>query len=147
MFSPEHKLAVTVAEGESPQLWQLENGKPTSHVVLPLEDAPGSEISISPNGRWLVMAGGNDQPAVVWDLHAADIPHSSVRLFRRWMPGDLVAGFVRFTPDSRYLITIGPTGARCWPLEMGDLVRLAKSAAGREMTAMEKEEVHVGIGR
>jgi hypothetical protein len=37
--------------------------------------------------------------------------------------------------------------ARYWPLEMDDLVHLAKDAAGREMTAVEKEEVHVGIGR
>lgn len=143
LLSGDGKQAFTVAANESPRMWKLENGKPVSNILLPLEDSPAGDLAISPSGRWLVMAGGNNQPAVVWDLHAADISHSSVRLFRRWMPGDLVAGHVRFTSDSKQLITIGPTGARYWPLEMDDLIRLAKAAAGRSMTAAEKLELRL----
>jgi hypothetical protein len=90
---------------------------------------------VSSNGRWLITHS-LDETARLWDLHSPD-PALSAIVFSN-------AGFwgnqTLFSPDERWLITPGDTGAQLWSLDIRELLTLACSAAARNLTLAEWQQ-------
>ena len=92
-----------------------------------------SDVAISPDSRWLITAGGTVR---LWDLHAED-PSKSAATLR-----DASARSVLVSADSRWLLAQESTGTmRIWHLSIEELLERARSAAGRELTPKEREDL------
>jgi WD40 repeat protein len=137
-FSDDGRWLAAGAAAEPPRLWDLKAGKTAENVcVLPHNDESIDVVAFSPGGHWLATGGSREVPAIVWDLSSPDPAGSGVRLFRQWLPGELVVSQAVFLPRGAWLMTFGLDDVRLWPLGADELVGLARSAAGRSLAAGE----------
>jgi WD40 repeat protein len=137
-FSNDGRWLAAGAGEEPPRLWNLSAEKiAESARALPHPDASIEVVAFSPDGRWLVTGGARAIPAMVWDLTATDPSTTGIRLFRNWLPGELVVSQAVFLPRSPWLMTIGYDLVRLWPLEADELIGLARATAGRSLASDE----------
>ena len=116
----------------------------TYATALPANFLDTTALAFSPDGRWLA-AGGQTQAATLWDMHAPDIAAS-----RREVPFvAMQTSAVAFSPDSRRLAVGTGSGTASgmgggstvfiWETDLPALIRRARSAAGRELSPLERQ--------
>jgi len=135
-----HKVRVWDLAGERRRL------APT-HVVAACPVGYSVEkVSISEDGRRLLTAS-SDKRVRVWELGANGRVRRSLELSH----GEYPAWRLSFTPDGQRVICVaryGPTDrfgtAFVWDLDVARLVSTARTHAGRELTASEREKFVVG---
>jgi WD40 repeat protein len=143
-WSPDGRWLLSDAEDAGMRLWDLSDAEKPQFVTLPLaKDRDVVITAFSPDSRWLVTAGGTATPVVLWDLKSDRVTTSGIRLFRRWMPWTEAVS-ARFSPDSKYLLTGGMlTGVSIWPLDVEELLGLAETTAGRQLTNDERQQYRI----
>lgn len=138
-FSPDSRWLVSDHQNKAPWLWDLGAPDPTAAPVA-LSGDLGSIVraGFSPNSHWLVVGDEKNGFAFyLWDLAALDASVAPVEATRYW---DNLTQAV-FSPDSRWLLTGSRSGyARLLPLRAEDLVALACTTAGRNLTLDEWEQ-------
>ena len=116
------------------RLWDMEAGNTSENAVTlrGYENVGIEDIALSSAGRWLAVLdrGSNIQ---LWDLTSNDPAASSIVLGT----GSLVG--MGFSQDGRWLFTVSRDGAvQEWHLRMDELLELARRAAGRNLTDVER---------
>lgn len=111
---------------------------------LPSRHSRITNLSVSPDGRWLAAGGWKEQGIQVWDLDSGQF----VRMLPHSDSATATAFWAYFTPDNRWLISGAYSDDSCsylsyrvgsWergfklPLEFGTGIRAAFSADGRFM--------------
>ncbi|HEX7447576.1 MAG TPA: hypothetical protein VF306_08525, partial [Pirellulales bacterium] len=130
-----HGLATGDAAGVA-QLWKFTDDGP-SDKPLALRGHTGAinALAFSGDHRWLATASA-DRTARLWDLHDEDPASTSIVL--RSHTADLLTAAV--SRDGRWFATAGvdPT-VRLWQLHVDELLATARRAAGRQLTADERQ--------
>ena len=133
--SDNHKLVSASRDGTA-HLWDLSSSTPTEPVkTLPKSSEGVTPVGISPNLRWLVVAGatGSNRTVQLFDLSSETFPAPVKTIPLTDSP---TFGIV-FSPDSRWFVTL-PQGvsdfglfefrtARLW--ELSDVSSLAQPFA------------------
>ena len=109
-FSPDRKWMVTVRDDGDLFLWDLTVEYPTAEPIK-LEGFQGtiSDIAISSDNRWIIVATSNDSPQdtfYVWDLKLEDFAVKPIDDFRV----ESISRYrnlrsIVFSPDSRWVVT------------------------------------------
>jgi WD40 repeat protein len=148
LFSPQNKWLLTQSNnGEFYFLWDLAtlSAAPQSILSIDLysqmllaEEGGGYEMAFSPNDRWLAV-GGNRGKVRLWEL--ANLEQGPV-LLRGPSSNIIDLKFVsdeNAAPESYYLLSASENGAiRFWPMETGEIVRLACQQLYRGLTDQER---------
>jgi WD40 repeat protein len=118
-FSPNGRLAAAGSDDATARVWTIKGrrlyvfpGDPTT-TLQGFKFIDGIEdLAFSPNGKYLVTAGIARGTARVWDLHRG-------RLIAT-LPGSGSAYAVRFSPDSKLVVTAGvDPKTRVWDTRSG----------------------------
>lgn len=145
-FSPTGQWLAAAHDSDPPRLWNLASDA-ESVLPLPVDRDSFVIVKFSPDARWLVTAGSYRQPCVLWDLESPRVEQSGIRLYCRWEMLDIRAEQVQFSRDSRFLVCGNLLDCATWPLDIGELQRLAKRTAGRDLTDEERQRQKVPAGR
>jgi WD40 repeat protein len=108
------RIAWSSAQGSGTHVWTLDDPPDAELLTLRPGDV-GSDMgrpAFHPGGRWLAASSGYTTVSF-WPL---DLPH--VRILSGHTQGPSMA--VRFSPDSRHLVSCARDGMRVWPLGLGD---------------------------
>jgi WD40 repeat protein/predicted Ser/Thr protein kinase len=115
LFHPGGERVLTLAVDGYVRLWDSGKGEVVQSLVR-LPDPENQVLRLSPDGLHLLArsAGGNLQ---LWDLFRRDgnLAGPSTPLW----PGSQSAVGPPFTPDSRHLLTVNPSGVILWDLAIG----------------------------
>jgi WD40 repeat protein len=121
------------------RLWDLDHPS-AAPILVRGQTTEVSALNVSPDGRW--VATGDDRGDIrLWDLSGGD--HVARPVVLRYHQKPLSA--LAFTLDGRRLISADLSGVRLWTLPVADLIRLARDAAGRNLTRSEWEQVNVDV--
>ena len=132
-ISPDSHWLVTGSPDGTARLWDLRaKGPAASSEVLPGHDHPVSAVGISPDKHWLVT-GSPDGTARLWDLTAEEPAASPIVLGGHEGPVSAVG----ISPDNQRLVTGSYRTARLWPLQVKDLIDLARLTVGRNFSTDE----------
>ncbi|HVX14503.1 MAG TPA: protein kinase [Pirellulales bacterium] len=136
-FSPDGKWLVSSDANGLVCLWKMSGSGPANEPIrLHRHDDAATALAFSADSRWLV-AVSYDRTATVCDLAASD-PAANV-LILRGLASDVIG--VALTRDARMLATAGGDDAvRLWELRLEESISLARSTAGRELTAEERKK-------
>jgi WD40 repeat protein/DNA-binding SARP family transcriptional activator len=119
-FSPDGRLLVTsdlTESGSAINLWEVDRGWARLDQLLGY-----SEPAFSPDGRWLVMAGGETIPTGIFliDLSNVDLQSTNLSAVKPWsVPSAHTNNIFNFSfgPDSSLLASAGQDGtAKVWRL-------------------------------
>jgi WD40 repeat protein len=136
-ISPDGRWLVTGDGGAAVRIWDLKAPNPFAGSKL-LQGQVIHQISnlaMSPSNRWLVT-GTVDSTTQIWDLSSPNPAAHPQVLF-----GDEAFYWMGISSDGRFLVTRGrDADARLWLFEPADLLQLAKTVAGRELTAEERSQ-------
>ncbi|HYU35631.1 MAG TPA: WD40 repeat domain-containing protein, partial [Thermoanaerobaculia bacterium] len=107
-LSPNGRWLAAAADGTGSRLWDLSAG---GDLSPPIElGGGGGPVAFSPDNRWLVTMGGEDEPARLWDLTRPDPRAGPHRL-------EQARGPVAWSADRRWLVTAGADrSVRLWRL-------------------------------
>jgi WD40 repeat protein len=147
-ISPDSHWLGTGSGDKAARLWDLTAKDPSANpVVLRGHENSVYAVAISPDNHWLVT-GSEDGTARLWDLTAKDHGASPVVLrghvghefpMYRLSSSEGVPA-VGISPDNHWLVTSSDDKtARLWPLQVKDLIDLARITVGRNFTAEESE--------
>jgi WD40 repeat protein len=133
-ISPDNHWVVTGSEDKTARLWDLRATDPAANpVILRGHEDFITAVAISPDNRW-VVTGSEDNTARLWDLRAAD-PSANPVILRGhefWVQA------VAISPDNHWVVTGSwDCTARMWLLQVEDLVDLARTATGRNLSTDE----------
>lgn len=118
------------------EVWDLEAAN-KSDVVNLLHPINAAAVgAISDNGQWLAV-GSDDGRIHLWDM--------SYKTFRETALSHMIleghsrsVSDVKFTPDSKWLISCEADVTRVWPLDVDQLLTISRRLAGRQLTEREK---------
>jgi WD40 repeat protein/predicted Ser/Thr protein kinase len=97
------------------RVWSRSDGTPLRQLQAPALSGVWRVADLSPDGRWLACATGNDQTVHLWDL--AGPPDADPLVLRR---GEVTAMLgLAFHPDGRWLATQDFLAVTIWPLTRG----------------------------
>jgi WD40 repeat protein len=136
-FSLDNHWLVTAGLDEaSVRLWDLKGRDPAaSPVILRGHEGGVNAVSFSPDNHWLVTAG-TDGTARLWDLTAEDPAVNPVVLrgHANWVTA------VDISSDNHWLVTGSwDQTARLWPIQVKELIDVARVTAGRNFSTYEWE--------
>jgi WD40 repeat protein len=131
-FSSNSRWLITTSTDKTARLWDLSAKDPAvDPAVLRGHEGAISAVAISPDSRWIVTAGW-DKSVRIWDLRNKD--PSGVPMVLRGHQNSVM--LVAFTPDNRRVVSCSHD-VRLWPLEVSDLIDLARVTVGRIFFANE----------
>lgn len=139
-FSPDGRWLVSSGADTTARVWDVRNFATPPRVLKGTYN--WAHFAFSANSRWLAI-GSDFKTVQVWDLHAADSA-SHPQILRTNDSGGIK--YLAFSPDNRWLVTGamgGSTRIQLWLLDSEDLVQLAKTVAGRSLTADERTQFEV----
>jgi hypothetical protein len=131
-ISADSHWLVTGSEDNTVRLWDLWAKAPSANPVL-LRGHEGAvrAVAISADNHWLVT-GSEDKTTRLWDL-TKDPAASPVVLY-----GEGAVDAVAISADNRWVVTGGKDKtARLWPLQIKDLMDLARFTVGRNFSVEE----------
>src|SRR5262249_39069511 len=92
-WSPNGDWIASCGKDKTVRVWDAHTGKETHTLVGHMSDVV--DLAISPNGKWLASSG--EFHVKLWDTEK----------FREVRSHERNAGWVAFTPDSRFLLAAG----------------------------------------
>ena len=133
-FSPDGAYFLTVHRGPfqtTPQIWDLATGNRITNLVG--HEAPVNSAAYSHTGRFIATT--DEQGTIkVWDTANYDLLFS---LKERSV--DVRPEYAIFSPDERYLLSIGDDGVvRQYLTQIGELMSIAKGQLRRGLTTSER---------
>ena len=141
-ISPNNHWLVTASGDATARLWDLTAANPgTTSIVLRGHDGWVEGVAFSSDSHWLVTTGRFDRTARIWDLTAENPAAESVPLQGHQERVTCVA----ISNDNHWIATGGwDKTARVWPLQIKDLIDLARITAGRNLSRAEWDQYFAG---
>lgn len=117
------------------------NGMTVGNIIASEKNGGIYYIGFSSDARWIVTASA-DRTAEVWDAATKELI-TRVETYDQahFSPSPAV-----FTADSRYLVTVGSSGANWWDLRPGNAVHEACVRLHRNLTAAEWKQYVGDVG-
>lgn len=137
-FSADGRWLAAGGQGSPPTLWDLlAPDIAASRRTAPVSGGLASAVAFSPDGRRLAIGTGSNNGGAgtlnFWDFHNPD-PATSVITVRT--PRAILT--MAWHPDGRLFTGGGGASVSVWETDLATLVRMARNAAGRDLSAVER---------
>ncbi len=110
-FSPDGKYIITASEDMTAKLWEVSTGR-----AIRTFNNVGSEVSYSPNGKYVATIGSESHNAELWNV-------STGRKIRTFRGHSRYITSLSFSPDGQYLATgSSDKTAKLWDLKTAEEV-------------------------
>jgi WD40 repeat protein/energy-coupling factor transporter ATP-binding protein EcfA2 len=133
-ISPDGRWLASGSSDSTVRLWDLSAADPSANsVVLRGHEGEVYTLEISPDGRWLA-SGSGDSTVRLWNMTAANPAAAPIVLLGHKSSVYALA----ISPDGRWLASgSSDSTVRLWMLNVDDLIELACTTAGRNLSMEE----------